>query len=136
MRLVRISRSQPISRVLLRGARTRPMTAIRLGVALPRRSSHLPADLASSLGLNLFVRLLGVAPDGGCRVSPAPDGVSQSGATRLCGPVPRLRRPLARSTYCGWALPSILLCGARTFLCPNRFSPAGSDGLAGFGREW
>jgi len=49
------------------------MAVIRLGVALPRRSSHLPADLASSLGLNLVVRLLGVAPDGGCRVSPAPD---------------------------------------------------------------
>ena len=46
-------------------------------------------------------------------------GVSQTGATRLCGPVPRLRRPLARSTYCGWALPSILLCGARTFLSPH-----------------
>jgi hypothetical protein len=70
---VRISRSQPISRVLLRGARTHPMAVIRLGVALPRRSSHLPADLASSLGVNLFVRLLGVAPDGGCRVSPAPE---------------------------------------------------------------
>jgi hypothetical protein len=56
-----------------------PMAVIHLGVALPRRSSHLPADLASSLGLNLFVRLLGVAPDGGCRVSPAPDlGVSLS----------------------------------------------------------
>ena len=52
---------------------TDPMAVIHRGVALPRRSSHLPADLASSLGLNLFVRLLGVAPDGGCRVSPAPD---------------------------------------------------------------
>jgi hypothetical protein len=29
------------------------MAVIRLGVALPRRSSHLPADLASSLGLKL-----------------------------------------------------------------------------------
>ena len=29
------------------------MAVIRLGVALPRRSSHLPADLASSLRLKL-----------------------------------------------------------------------------------
>jgi len=45
------------------------MTVIHLGAALLRRSSHLPADSASSV----IVRLLGVAPDGGCRVSPAPD---------------------------------------------------------------
>ena len=32
-----------------------------------RRSSHLPADSASSV----IARLFGVAPDGGCRVSPA-----------------------------------------------------------------
>src|SRR6058998_3992727 len=43
------------------------MAVIRLGATLPRRSSHLPADSASSV----IVRLLGVAPDGGCRVSPA-----------------------------------------------------------------
>jgi len=61
------------------------MTVIHLGAALPRRSSHLPADSASSV----VVRLLGVAPDGGCRVSPAS---FWSDATRLCGPVPRLRR--------------------------------------------
>jgi len=36
-----------------------------------------------------MVRLLGVAPDGGCRVSPAP---VWRGATRLCGPLPRLDR--------------------------------------------
>jgi len=61
------------------------MTVIHLGAALLRRSSHLPADSASSV----IVRLLGVAPDGGCRVSPASFG---SDATRLCGPVPRLHR--------------------------------------------
>ena len=60
------------------------MTAIHLGAALPQRSSHLPADSASSV----IVRLLDVAPDGGCRVSPA----AGTAATRLCGPVPRLRR--------------------------------------------
>jgi len=39
------------------------------------------------------VRLLGVAPDGGCRVSPA---AVWPAATRLCGPVPRLRHPRER----------------------------------------
>jgi hypothetical protein len=51
---IRKSRSQPISRVLLRGAlEAHPMAVIHLDVALPRRSSHLPADSASSLRLNL-----------------------------------------------------------------------------------
>jgi len=61
------------------------MTVIHLDAALPRRSSHLPAGSASSV----VARLLGVAPDGGCPVSPAS---FWSDATRLCGPVPRLRR--------------------------------------------
>src|SRR6188472_838932 len=43
------------------------MAVIPLGAALPLRSCHLPADSASSV----VVRLLGVAPDGGRRVSPA-----------------------------------------------------------------
>src|SRR6476619_4550355 len=43
------------------------MTVIRLGAVSPRLSSRLPADSASSV----VVRLFGVAPDGGCRVSPA-----------------------------------------------------------------
>jgi len=62
------------------------MTVIPLGAALPLRSSHLPANSASSV----VVRILGVAPDGGCRVSPA---CPWRKATRLCGPVPRLHRP-------------------------------------------
>jgi len=37
--------------------------------------------------------------------------------------------PALATTYSGWALPSILLCGARTFLHP---AMQGSDGLAGF----
>jgi len=65
-------------------ARERAMTVIRLGTPLPACSSRLPADSASSV----VVRLFGVAPDGGCRVSPA----STREATRLCGPVPHLRR--------------------------------------------
>src|SRR5690349_17372234 len=44
------------------------MTVIPLGPPLPAGSSRLPADSASSV----VVRLFGVAPDGGCRVSPAP----------------------------------------------------------------
>src|SRR5215468_4999048 len=102
----------------------RAMTAIHLGAALPQRSSHLPADSASSV----IVRLLDVAPDGGCRVSPA----AGTAATRLCGPVPRLRRLTA--IYCGRALPGIPLCGARTFLSPAALCHQGSDGLADF--EW
>jgi len=96
----------------------RAMTVIRLGAALPRRSSRLPADSASSV----VVRLFGVAPDGGCRVSPAS---ACAEATRLCGPVPRLHRPEA--AYSGRALPGILLCGARTFLS---LAKRGSGGLA------
>jgi hypothetical protein len=46
------------------------MTVIPLGPSLPTGSSRLPADSASSV----VVRLFGVAPDGGCRVSPAPQG--------------------------------------------------------------
>src|SRR3954451_20295722 len=43
------------------------MTVIHLGAGLLRHSSDLPARSASSLN----ARLLGVAPSGGCRVSPA-----------------------------------------------------------------
>ena len=62
-----VRRSPPISRVLLRRAMSRAMTVIPLGPPLPTGSSRLPADSASSV----VVRLFGVAPDGGCRVSPA-----------------------------------------------------------------
>ena len=46
------------------------MTVIPLGSPSPASSSRLPADSASSV----VVRLFGVAPDGGCRVSPASRG--------------------------------------------------------------
>ena len=106
-----VRRSPPISRVLLRRAMSRAMTVIPLGPPLPTGSSRLPADSASSV----VVRLFGVAPDGGCRVSPAP----KKEATRLCGPVPRLRVGREASAMCGRALPGIPLCGARTFLSPG-----------------
>ena len=55
------------------------MTVIPLGAGLPRRSSHLPADLSEQLTARhacaCSIRLFGVAPGGGYRVSPlgAPD---------------------------------------------------------------
>ena len=68
------SRSQPISRVLLRGA------AHRLPYDRHSSRRRVTATLkppTRGLGeqpwVHLFVRLLGVAPDGGCRVSPAPE---------------------------------------------------------------
>jgi len=94
---------------------------------LPERSSRLPADDASSV----MVRLFGVAPDGGCRVSPAS---VRPEATRLCGPVPRLDRggeaaaaaagryPASRSLEPGLSSPR------------SGFHRAGSDGLADFGQ--
>ena len=45
---------------------TQPLTAIPLGRDLRHGSSHLPASSASRLNACLF----GVAPGGGCRVSP------------------------------------------------------------------
>ena len=67
--------------------RTRTLTAIPLGRELPHGSSHLPADSTGRVN----ACLLGVAPGGGCRVSPClhhPCG--QHTQTRLCGPIPRL----------------------------------------------
>ncbi len=55
-RAKRKKRSRPISGILLRPSRA--MTVIPLGRALPRASSHLPAD---SVG-HVVVCLLGVAP--------------------------------------------------------------------------
>jgi len=72
-------------------------------------SSHLPASFGrAGLGACLF----GVAPDGGCRVSPfpkkarlAPRQVRQDSSLWPCSSCRHAR-----------ALPGILLCGARTFL--------------------
>src|SRR5688572_26902574 len=90
-------RSWPISRVL-------SWTAIPLGPESLQGSSHLPASSAGSV----IARLFGVAPGGGCRVSPFPclarqrercrsrsllaqHGVASHGKTRLCGPIPGLQ---------------------------------------------
>jgi len=80
-------RSPPISRVLLRRAMSRAMTVIPLGPPLPTGSSRLPADSASSV----VVRLFGVAPDGGCRVSPAPKKGSDSSLWPCSSPSRRPR---------------------------------------------
>src|ERR1700675_1177763 len=85
----------------------------------------------------LCVRLLDVAPDGGCRVSPAlVAGVTRQRRDSSLWPCSSPSSSLARTTYSGWALPSIPLYGARTFLSPLVLNETGSDGLAGFGRRF
>src|SRR5213075_3142835 len=68
------SGSRPISRVLctLTGRTPPAPAAIPLGPGLPPGSSHLPASLgrAGRGGFRRHACLFGVAPDGGCRVSP------------------------------------------------------------------
>ena len=106
------------------------MTVIPLGAGLPRRSSHLPANLSEPLiarrNRAYSIRLFGVAPGGGYRVSPAAPSCATNSrlapllgredtATRLCGPIPRLRQRQAFDYYVR-PLAVTLLCGARTFL--------------------
>src|SRR3990172_3043321 len=87
-----------------------PVTVIPLGPGSPLGSSHLPADSASSV----VIRLLGVAPGGGCRVSPRrmPGGLVSVALFLALG------RPMFahRPAYGVRALPGTLLYGARTFL--------------------
>src|SRR5207237_1517963 len=103
------SGSRPISRVLctLSGQAPPGSAAIPLGPGLLPGSSHLPASLgrAGRGGFRRHACLFGVAPDGGCRVSPL--GL----ATEDSSLWPYSSRRRARE------LPCILLCGARTFLC-------------------
>jgi len=91
-------RSWPISRVL-------SWAAIPLGPESLQGSSHLPASSAG----HVIARLFGVAPGGGCRVSPPPHRNGQSALrrypnrhdrTRLCGPVPRLESAVSRISRC------------------------------------
>ncbi len=113
------SRSQPISRVLLRDARVaRPMAVIHLGAALPRRSSHLPADSASSVN----VRLLGVAPDGGCRVSPAPPRREPRHRDSSLWPCSSPSSPLSRRLITSGRYPAS--CSAEPGLSSPRFACA------------
>jgi hypothetical protein len=59
----------------------------------------------------MHVRLFGVAPGGGCRVSRPHAGHA---FTRLCGPIPRLGR--REAACCVRPLAVTLPCGVRTFL--------------------
>ena len=108
-------RSWPISRVLL--GICVPMTVIPLGVRLLARSSNLPGSYASRVNASL----LGLAPDGGHRVSPAAAQLALGCDSSLwpCSS-PHGVRPLA----------GILLCGARTFL--YTYENTYSDCLASF----
>ena len=104
------------------------VTIIPLGPELPPGSSHLPADSAS----RVIIRLFGVAPGGGYRavrvptsavrsyrtVSPLPDPFAWPSAVYSLLPCHRLG-PVLPPAYSVWALPSTLLCGARTFLHMN-----------------
>ena len=122
-RVAKESRSQPVSRVLLRRGRYHPRYdrhSSRPGVAA--RLEPPTRGLCEQPQL-LVVRLLGVAPDGGCRVSPASrfDRGSDSSLWPCSSPSSAARA----ATYSGRALPGILLCGARTFLSPLRFAPVG-----------
>src|SRR5262249_53365924 len=105
----RANRSQPISRVLLRRAgktrydrhssRRRVATALEpptRGLGEQRRRPH--TWCCSGWRLPRFTRILLI----GCDSSLWP----------CSSPSP----PLARTAHSGWALPIILLCGARTFL--------------------
>jgi len=99
------------------------MTVIPLGPPLPVGSSRLPADSASSV----VVRLFGVAPDGGCRVSPAPWKGSDSSLWPCSSPSPRPRgrgllRPGVTRHPALWS---------PDFPLPRKPS-RGSDDLAGF----
>ncbi len=117
--------SPPISRVLSSGPVRKPArrAIIPLVDALPRRSSSLPGDSASSLNVPLF----GLAPDGVYRavrvttsavgsyptVSPLPD--PPEGGHRRSALCCTFRR-FGPKAYGARPLAGILLCGARTFL--------------------
>jgi len=116
--------SSPISRVLSSRPVSQPAcrAVIPLDDALPRRSSSLPGDSASSVDVPLF----GLAPDGVYRavrvttsavgsyptVSPLPDLLAEPSA--VCS---LLHFPsLSPEGYGARPLAGILLYGARTFL--------------------
>ena len=80
--------SPPISRVLSAGGVWRPRrrAIIPLGAVLPRRSSSLPGDSASSVSAPLF----GLAPDGVCRAGPV--ARTAVGSYPTFSPLPGARR--------------------------------------------
>ena len=118
------SGSRPISRVLWQGISRRryprqpflwsgghPPDRRARRLAPPEPCCHLPAsptEPASSakVAFGHPACLFGVAPDGGCRVSPAPFDWCDSSLW-----------PSSSCRHAGW-LSRIPLYGARTFLCP------------------
>lgn len=116
--------SPPISRVLSRRPVRRPAlrAIIPLVDALPRRSSSLPGDSASSVSVPLF----GLAPDGVYRAVRVT--TSAVGSYPTVSPLPDLREEpsavcsllhfpsLSPEGYGARPLAGILLYGARTFL--------------------
>ena len=98
------------------------MTAISLGTTLPQPSSGLPGNSASSLKRSLS----DLAPDEVYPASPitrAPGGLLHHRFTLTPRPEPEGTDPVAvysllhfLADCSGWVLPTVLLCGARTFL--------------------
>lgn len=80
--------SPPISRVLSTSAtrESRRRAIIPLGAPLPKRSSSLPGDSASSVDVPLF----GLAPDGVCRAGPV--ARTAVGSYPTFSPLPGARR--------------------------------------------
>lgn len=146
--------SPPISRVLSSGPIRKPArrAIIPLVDALPRRSSSLPGDSASSVSVPLF----GLAPDGVYRAVRVT--TSAVGSYPTVSPLPDLREEpsavcsllhfpsLSPEGYGARPLAGILLYGARTFLdtrtyrdClanfPGRSIAAGARSRAGISRH-
>ncbi|GAA4362020.1 hypothetical protein GCM10023145_39500 [Angustibacter luteus] len=111
--------SQPIRRVLSPPAVTHERVAtIHLGVLLPARSSGLPGSSGGPPSIAPCLTLLRV----GFTEPPPSPGVLVVSYTTV-SPLPARQAGLAVSSlwHCpaghpGWALPTTLPCGARTFL--------------------
>jgi len=98
------------------------MAVILLGATLPLRSSHLPADLASSLSNILRPPIWCCSGWRLPRFTRFDKERSDSSLWPCSSP---WSAALQAATYCAWALPSILLCGARTFLSPRGLHGSG-----------
>lgn len=115
--------SRPIRRVLCRFPKE-PVVTIYLGHTLPCGSSNLPA------GVERAARLLrGLAPNGvylAASVTESAGGLLHHPFTLTCCQAVYflLHFPAGRP---GWALPTVLPCGARTFLDICRGHLAGSS---------
>src|SRR5690606_10283128 len=112
---------RPVRRVLFRGlSRGLPSTAISLGDTLPCRSSGLPEDSAGRV-IILCLTLLRTRFTWRA-MSPWPPVVSYTTLSPLpFEPFDELATAVFSLWHCladrsGWVLPTVLPCGARTFL--------------------